>query len=197
MEIDGVDIQSIGLHALRSRLSIIPQDPVVFADTVRWNLDPYGTASDAELWDAIGSAHLREAIVALDGHLGLDAQLSEGGENLSVGQRQLLCLARAILRRSRILVLDEATASVDRATDAHIQAAIRGPAFASATVLTIAHRVDTIMDYDRIMVLDAGRVVEFDSPAVLLARPGGAFASLVRESRSHTSRPTSPLVSRV
>lgn len=176
--IDGVDTTTIPLGQLRRNISIIPQDPVVFAGTVRWNLDPLGEHTDNDLWSALAVAHLNHAVARMDA--GLDSSISEGGENLSVGQRQLLCLARAVLRRNSILVLDEATANIDLATDALIQRAIRSD-FPGCTILTIAHRISTVIDYDRILVLEKGRVVEFDAPQVLLERPDSIFASLVRE----------------
>ncbi|KAJ9526631.1 hypothetical protein QJQ45_017605 [Haematococcus lacustris] len=177
--IDGVDVAAIGLKDLRSRLSLVPQDPVIFSGTLRSNLDPFGAASgDAAIWEAVRRASLTDFVRGLDG--GLDAVIKEGGANLSVGQRQLLCMARALLRASRILVLDEATSNVDNATDNLIQATIRS-AFADCTVLTIAHRLHTIIDSDRILLLDAGKLAEFESPAVLLQRPGGAFRKLVEE----------------
>ncbi|KAL6750031.1 P-loop containing nucleoside triphosphate hydrolase protein [Haematococcus lacustris] len=177
--IDGVDVAAIGLRDLRSRLSLVPQDPVIFSGTLRSNLDPFGAASgDAAIWEAVRRASLTDFVRGLDG--GLDAVIKEGGANLSVGQRQLLCMARALLRASRILVLDEATSNVDNATDNLIQATIRS-AFADCTVLTIAHRLHTIIDSDRILLLDAGKLAEFESPAVLLQRPGGAFRKLVEE----------------
>jgi ABC-type multidrug transport system fused ATPase/permease subunit len=184
--VDGIDTRDLELSRLRRSISIIPQDPVVFAGTLRWNLDPLGERSDAELWAALDRAHLKEAIKRMD--LGLDASLQEGGENLSVGQRQLLCLARAILRRNKILVLDEATANVDLATDALLQAALRAD-FIGCTILTIAHRISTVIDYDRILVLDAGKIVEFDSPKVLQTRDS-LFARLIRETGEHNEVPS-------
>jgi len=176
--IDGVDVSKIGLFDLRSKLALVPQDPVVFSGSVRSNLDPFGAVRDEQaVWEALDRVHLSAVVRAMGG---LDATISEGGGNLSVGQRQLLCMARALLRDSRILLLDEATSNVDNATDAVIQRTIRD-AFRGCTVLTIAHRLNTIMDYDRILVLDAGRVLEYDPPRVLLSRAGSAFASLVGE----------------
>uniref|UniRef100_A0A3P9K0B7 Uncharacterized protein n=1 Tax=Oryzias latipes TaxID=8090 RepID=A0A3P9K0B7_ORYLA len=171
--IDDVDISTIGLHDLRSRLTIIPQDPVLFSGTLRMNLDPFDKFSDEELWKALELSHLKDYVAGLQE--GLQHEVAEGGENLSVGQRQLLCLARALLRKSRILILDEATAAVDLETDNLIQKTIRKE-FAHCTVLTIAHRLDTIMDSSRVMVLDAGKIVEFDSPSNLLGNQGLFYA---------------------
>mmetsp|Transcript_3880 Transcript_3880/g.5967 ORF Transcript_3880/g.5967 Transcript_3880/m.5967 type:complete len:1464 (+) Transcript_3880:108-4499(+) len=177
--IDGKDISQIGLSILRLNLSIIPQDPVMFSNTVRYNLDPFGEKSEYELWEALKKVQLAEAIAVLPD--GLDEQVAEGGENFSQGQRQLLCIARSLLRKPKILVMDEATASIDNTTDASIQQMIREN-FASATILTIAHRLNTIMDSDRVLVLDDGRVAEFDSPSALINQ-GGIFASMVEKSK--------------
>ncbi|RKP23182.1 P-loop containing nucleoside triphosphate hydrolase protein [Syncephalis pseudoplumigaleata] len=176
--IDGVDIASIGLADLRSRMSIIPQDPTLFHGTVRSNLDPFGHHDDHALWDALERAGMKEYVAGLPA--GLDAEITEGGENLSAGQRQLVCLARAMLVNARIIVMDEATASVDMRTDALLQKAIRED-FAGCTILTIAHRLNTVIDYDRIMVLDAGEIREFDSPRRLLENTDGIFHSMVAE----------------
>ncbi|KAF9429896.1 ATP-binding cassette, sub-C (CFTR MRP), member 9 [Podila epigama] len=177
--VDGVDIATLGLYDVRSRFSIIPQDPVLFAGTIRFNLDPLGTRSDLELWQALEDSYLKDYVSQMDG--GLNATVLEGGENFSVGQRQLICLARALLRKTSLLVLDEATAAIDLETDALVQAIIRKK-FADCTILTIAHRINTVMDSDRIMVLDQGRVAEFDTPQNLLANPSSIFYSLAKES---------------
>ncbi|XP_077999979.1 multidrug resistance-associated protein 1-like [Glandiceps talaboti] len=167
--IDGVDISKIGLTDLRSRLTIIPQDPVLFAGTLRMNLDPFNNYSDDEVWKSLKLSHLADFVSGLAD--GLDFDCAEGGENLSVGQRQLICLARALLQKSKILVLDEATAAVDLETDDLIQTTIRSQ-FADCTMLTIAHRLNTIMDSTKVLVLDKGSIAEFDSPANLLSSEG-------------------------
>nr|WEU39104.1 NIES ABC protein [Daphnia magna] len=176
--IDGIDSKSIGLHDLRSKIAIIPQDPVLFSGSLRKNLDPFGLHSDDALWNALEGAKLKEMVKDLSA--GLEANMTEGGANFSVGQRQLICLARAILRQNRILVLDEATANVDQKTDSLIQLTIR-ERFRDCTVLTIAHRLNTIMDSDRIMLLDAGYLKEFGEPAILLENPKSMFYSLVEQ----------------
>ncbi|KAI8877119.1 multi drug resistance-associated protein MRP [Backusella circina FSU 941] len=176
--IDGVDISGIRLFDLRSRLTIIPQDPVLFAGTVRENLDPFGSHDDAQLWEALQHSHLYQYISKLDGKL--NAAVLEGGENFSVGQRQLICLARALLRRTTVLVLDEATAAIDVETDFIIQETIRKQ-FAHCTILTIAHRINTIMDSDKVLVLDKGQVVEFDTPQHLLDNKDSIFYSMAKE----------------
>uniref|UniRef100_A0A158PAR8 ABC transporter domain-containing protein n=1 Tax=Angiostrongylus cantonensis TaxID=6313 RepID=A0A158PAR8_ANGCA len=165
--IDGVDITTIGLHDLRERLTIIPQDPVLFSGTLRFNLDPIQKHTDAELWSAIEHANLKHFVQSFP--LGFQHQVDECGHNISAGQRQLICLTRALMRKSRLIVLDEATASVDSQTDMLIQTTIRSQ-FSSSTIITIAHRLNTIFDYDRVLVMDAGRVAEFDTPQQLLAR---------------------------
>ncbi|CAG2102854.1 unnamed protein product, partial [Medioppia subpectinata] len=180
--IDGVDIQSIGLHDLRRQISIIPQEPVLFTGSVRKNLDPFGEHPDDELWASLEEVQLKESVVQLPGQL--DGMVTEGGSNFSVGQRQLVCLARAILRDNRILVLDEATANVDHRTDALIQRTIREK-FRYCTVITIAHRLNTIIDSDKVMVLDAGEVVEFGIPHTLLEKSDGLFTKLVKQTGKH------------
>ncbi|PVD27619.1 hypothetical protein C0Q70_12785 [Pomacea canaliculata] len=159
--IDGVNIADIGLHDLRSRITILPQDPVLFSGTLRMNLDPLSQYSDDQIWKSLETAQLKRFVEELPEKL--NHQVGEGGQKLSVGQRQLVCLARSLLRRTKILVLDEATAAVDMETDSLIQNTIR-EAFSSCTIITIAHRLNTVMDYDRILVLDEGLVKEYDSP---------------------------------
>ncbi|KAJ7969063.1 ABC transporter C family member 2-like [Quillaja saponaria] len=175
--IDGCDIAKFGLTDLRKVLGIIPQSPVLFSGTVRFNLDPFNEHNDPDLWEALERAHLKDVIRR--NSLGLDAEVSEAGENFSCGQRQLLSLARALLRRSKILVLDEATAAVDVRTDALIQKTIREE-FKSCTMLIIAHRLNTIIDCDRIILLDAGRVIEYDTPEELLSNEGSSFSKMVQ-----------------
>ncbi|XP_019419725.1 PREDICTED: ABC transporter C family member 2-like [Lupinus angustifolius] len=175
--IDDCDISKFGLADLRKVLGIIPQSPVLFSGTVRFNLDPFNEHNDADLWEALERAHLKDVIRR--NSLGLDTEVSEAGENFSVGQRQLLSLARALLRRSKILVLDEATAAVDVRTDALIQKTIREE-FKSCTMLIIAHRLNTIIDSDRIILLDGGKVLEYDTPGELLSNEGSAFSKMVQ-----------------
>lgn len=176
--IDNVDISKIGLHDLRSRLSIIPQDPTMFEGTVRGNLDPLMQYSDNEVWEALDKCQLGDLVRAKEEKL--DATVVESGENWSVGQRQLFCLGRALLKKSSILVLDEATASVDSATDGVIQKII-SQEFKDRTVVTIAHRIHTVIDSDLVLVLSDGRVAEFDTPAKLLEREDSFFSKLIKE----------------
>ena len=176
--IDGVDIRSLGLHDVRNKISIIPQDPVIFSGTIRHNLDPFGRHPSDSIWDALQESNLDVAVKAMPGNL--DANVSEGGSNLSVGQRQLLCLARALLKKSKILVCDEATANVDHETDELIRKTIRTK-FNHCTVLTVAHRLNTIIEADKVIVMDAGRVMEFDEPYNLLGNADGLFSAMVRE----------------
>ena len=178
IEIDGVDISTLRLADLRRHVSIIPQDPTLFIGSIRYNLDPLEQYTDAEVWATLRMVHLDDVVAGMEGKL--DAPVTEGGDNFSVGQRQLLCMARAVLKNSKILVMDEATASVDLTTDILIQQMVR-TAFRDCTVLTIAHRLHTVMDSDRIMVLDAGRLAEFDKPLTLLADPKTIFSSLVNQ----------------
>ncbi|XP_017763434.1 PREDICTED: probable multidrug resistance-associated protein lethal(2)03659 isoform X2 [Eufriesea mexicana] len=169
--IDGVNISEIGLHDLRSKISIIPQEPFLFSGSLRKNLDPFDNYSDNVLWQALEEVELKE--------MGLETHINEGGSNLSVGQRQLVCLARAVVKRNTILILDEATANVDQATDELIQRLIRTK-FESCTVLTIAHRLNTVMDSDRILVMDAGNAVEFDAPHLLIQK-NGYLMNMIKE----------------
>ncbi|XP_055867950.1 ATP-binding cassette sub-family C member 4-like isoform X5 [Biomphalaria glabrata] len=178
LEIDGINIQQIGLHDLRSTISIIPQDPVLFTGSLRKNLDPFQHHSDEQLWKSLDEVKLREQIKDIPE--GLGAEVSEGGVNFSVGQRQLICLARAILRNNRILLIDEATANVDPITDELIQQTIRTK-FRECTVLTIAHRLHTIIDSDRVMVLDNGFIVEFEKPYKLMSQGHGFFYEMVQQ----------------
>ncbi|KAJ3185467.1 hypothetical protein HDU87_000088 [Geranomyces variabilis] len=198
IEIDGIDIGKLGLKDLRTRLTIVPQDPVLFEGTIRSNLDPLDAHTDAEIWSAVrdvglveslernGAAAAAAATAAPPSASGeaftfsLEFAIEENGGNLSLGQRQLVCLARALIRRSRVIILDEASASIDYVADALIQKAIR-VSFKSSTVLTIAHRIRSIADYDRVLVLDSGKVVEYDTPANLMDKAGGVFARMCRQ----------------
>ncbi|XP_028758271.1 ABC transporter C family member 5 isoform X1 [Neltuma alba] len=184
IHIDDIDITSIGLHDLRSRLSIIPQDPTLFEGTIRGNLDPLEEHSDKEIWEALDKSQLRDIIRQKEEKL--DTQVLENGDNWSVGQRQLVALGRALLKQSRILVLDEATASVDTATDNLIQKIIRTE-FKDCTVCTIAHRIPTVIDSDLVLVLSDGRVAEFDTPSRLLEDKSSMFLKLVTEYSSRSS----------
>ncbi|NXD78404.1 MRP7 protein, partial [Halcyon senegalensis] len=173
--LDGVDSQLVALEELRSRLAIIPQDPFLFSGSIRENLDPEGKRTDAELLEVLEQCHLRNAVIQMGG---LDSELGERGRSLSLGQRQLVCLARALLTQAKVLCIDEATASVDQKTDQLLQQTIR-QRFADKTVLTIAHRLNTILDSDRVLVMQAGRVAEMDSPARLSQKDGSLFQRLL------------------
>uniref|UniRef100_A0A7N8YRJ2 ATP-binding cassette, sub-family C (CFTR/MRP), member 10 n=1 Tax=Mastacembelus armatus TaxID=205130 RepID=A0A7N8YRJ2_9TELE len=173
--LDGMDISTVGLAQLRSRLAIIPQDPFLFSGTIRENLDPCGRHPDQQLLDVLDQCHLSSVVSRMGG---LDAEVGERGKSLSVGQRQLLCLSRALLTQAKVLCIDEATASVDQKTDRLLQQTIRDM-FQDKTVLTIAHRINTIMDCDRVLVMHAGKVVEFDSPAALCKTDRSVFHRLV------------------
>lgn len=160
IEIDGVDISSVGLHHLRQKLSIIPQDPFLFTGTLRKNVDPFDQYSDSAImsslkavtiWTQIGQADMTD-------QQRLQFEITDGGSNFSLGQRQLICMSRSILRKSRVLIMDEATASIDEATDHVIQTMIKQE-FSNTTVLTIAHRINTIINYDKLMILDQGNIV--------------------------------------
>ncbi|XP_010523938.1 PREDICTED: ABC transporter C family member 4-like [Tarenaya hassleriana] len=177
MIIDGINICTLGLHDLRSRLGIIPQEPVLFEGTVRTNIDPTEQYSDEEIWKSLERCQLKEIVASKPEKL--DSLVVDNGENWSVGQRQLLCLGRVMLKRSRLLFLDEATASVDSQTDAVIQKIIRED-FEACTIISIAHRIPTVMDCDRVLVIDAGRAKEFDKPGKLLEKQS-VFGALVQE----------------
>ncbi|XP_050385173.1 putative ABC transporter C family member 15 [Argentina anserina] len=176
--IDDVDICKIGLHDLRSRLSIIPQDPTMFEGTVRGNLDPLEQYSDSDVWEALDKCQLGDLVRAKAEKL--EASVVENGENWSAGQRQLVCLGRALLKKSRILVLDEATASIDTATDGAIQKII-SQEFKDRTVVTIAHRIHTVIDSDLVLVLSDGRIAEYNTPDKLLEREDSLFSKLIKE----------------
>jgi len=176
--IDNINIGELGLHQLRNKVTILPQDPVLFSGTIRENLDPFTNYSDDRIWEVLEQSYLKEYVDKQAEKLNYEC--GEGGQNLSVGQRQLICLARALLRKTKILVLDEATAAVDLETDDLIQKTIR-TAFKDCTILTIAHRLNTIIDSDRILVLDKGQVAEYDSPDTLLANEKGIFYGMARD----------------
>ncbi|XP_045559298.1 ATP-binding cassette sub-family C member 5 isoform X4 [Salmo salar] len=176
IKMDGINICDIGLADLRSKLSIIPQEPVLFSGTVRSNLDPFNQYAEELIWDALERTHMKECVSQLP--LKLDSEVVENGENFSMGERQLLCVARVLLRQCKVLILDEATAAMDSETDSLIQETIRN-AFQDCTTLTIAHRLHTVLNCDRIMVLNQGQVVEFDEPSNLLANENSRFCSML------------------
>jgi ABC-type multidrug transport system ATPase subunit len=178
--IDGVDINNAKLLDLRSNLAIIPQDPVLFQGTIRFNLDPFSNYTDEQLWAVLEKSYLKAKIISFP--LKLHSLVTENGENFSIGERAQICLARALLRltTSSILALDEATASLDRSTDDQIQYALKLNT-TNITTITIAHRLETIIDYQRVMVMDNGKVMEFDTPNKLLRDPTSHFYSLVQE----------------
>ena len=175
--IDYVDIGKINIQSARRAMSVITQNPILFTGSLRMNLDPFEEYADQELWDALEEASLKTMVEKLPKRL--NGEIKECGANFSVGERQLLCLARALLRRSKIIILDEATANVDYKTDQLIQETIRTKS-KNCTVITIAHRLNTIIDYDRVLVLENGQVVEYDKPEILLQNKGGQFSGLYR-----------------
>lgn len=177
IEVDGENLTVLGLHDCRSKLTILPQDPVLFSGSLRMNIDPLNQFKDEQIWSAIEHAHLKSFVLSLPS--GLEFECGEGGGNISAGQKQLVCLARSLLQKTKILILDEATAAVDLETDDLIQRTIREE-FRDCTVLTIAHRINTVLDYDRIIVLDKGCVMEYDTPNHLLKDPNSLFYELAR-----------------
>lgn len=187
--IDDVNISTLPLHTLRSKISVIPQDPILFSGTIRSNLDPFGLYTDTELREGMRRCNLSDLLndndidnknYIEDNSLisDLEMKVEENGLNFSVGQRQLLCIARALLSNAKVIIMDEATAGVDVKTDASIQRTIRQE-FKNCTCLTIAHRLNTIMDSDRVLVMDAGKAMEFDKPSALLENPNSMFSQLV------------------
>ena len=183
--IDGVNIKDLNLRVSRRHMAVITQDPVLFSGSLRKNLDPFSLYQDHELWRALEDVQLKTLVQQLPDQL--KYKLRESGSNFSVGERQLLCLARALLQKSKIIILDEATANVDFKTDRLIQEVIRSR-FKDSTVVTIVHRLNTIMDYDKVLVMEQGRVVEFDKPQVLLQNKNGVFARLVHTSSMATAK---------
>ena len=183
MLIDGVDIGTLNLQRARRSMAVIAQDPVLFGGSLRRNLDPFSVQTDLDLWTALEEVQLKAMVEKLPGQL--EYRVNETGSNFSVGERQLVCLARTLVQKSKIIVMDEATANVDFKTDNLIQEVIRHK-FKDSTVLTIAHRLNTIMDYDKVLILDGGRMVEFDKPEILIQN-GGIFAELVKNSYARKS----------
>ena len=183
MLIDGVDVGTLNLQTARRSMAVIAQDPVLFGGSLRRNLDPFSVQTDLDLWTALEEVQLKAMVEKLPGQL--EYRVNETGSNFSVGERQLVCLARALVQKSKIIVMDEATANVDFKTDNSIQEVIRHK-FKDSTVLTIAHRLNTIMDYDKVLILDGGRMVEFDKPEILIQN-GGIFAELVKNSYARKS----------
>ncbi|XP_039621912.1 multidrug resistance-associated protein 5-like isoform X1 [Polypterus senegalus] len=174
--IDGINIAQVSLEELRRKLSVIPQEPVMFIGTIRSNLDPWSQCTDAQIWDALEKAHMKENVANLPQML--ESKVLENGENFSVGERQLLCLSRALLRQSKIVLLDEATAAVDLETDKLIQETIHN-SFSKCTTLIITHRLNTVMNCDRILVLHQGEVLEFDTPSALLSNENSHFRAIL------------------
>jgi len=197
ISLDGVNLASLPLQKARQAMGVIPQNPILFSGSLRYNLDPMGVCDDQELWAVLERTHMKGAIGKVAN--GLDAVVSANGENWSVGERQLLCLARALLLRAPVLWMDEATAAVDVHTDQLIQATIRGEV-GRRTLITIAHRLQTIMGYTYVLGMAQGRVVEFDSPRNLLNHSSSLLASLVKESgtanqlRAQANAPSWPMI---
>ena len=185
IEIDGIDISSLGLHKLRHQVAVIPQTPVLFSgSTIMENIDPFGTFDEQDVRKALHDVQMLDAIDSLP--QGLKSVVAEGGSNFSVGQRQLLCLARALLRRTKILILDEPSANVDKQTDQLLQEAVSAN-FPDSTIIAVAHRLDTVIEYDKIIVLGGGRVLEFGAPKALIEAEGD-FAKMVEDTGSRTTQ---------
>ncbi|KAF3448656.1 hypothetical protein FNV43_RR09369 [Rhamnella rubrinervis] len=176
--VDGIDISTIGLHDLRANLGIIPQDPTLFSGSVRYNLDPLSQYTDQEIWEVLVKCQLRRAVEEKED--GLDSSVVQDGSNWSMGQRQLFCLGRALLKRSKVLVLDEATASIDSATDSILQKTIRNE-FGDCTVITVAHRIPTVIDCNMVLAISDGKLMEYDEPVKLMSRESSLFGQLVKE----------------
>mmetsp|Transcript_34912 Transcript_34912/g.104131 ORF Transcript_34912/g.104131 Transcript_34912/m.104131 type:complete len:198 (+) Transcript_34912:3851-4444(+) len=184
--IDGTDISQVGLHTLRSGMSIIPQQPTLYSDcTIRENLDPFKIHSDEEIHVVLQDVQMESAVRALP--VGFETMISEDGANLSVGQRQLLCLARAILRKSKILILDEPTANCDRHTDHQLHAALERN-FKGSTIISVAHRLETVINHDFILVLGNGKVLDYGPPGHLLKRSHGPFVTMVEDTGAAMSK---------
>lgn len=185
IEIGGIDIRSLGLHKLRQSMSVINQNPILFSGcTIKDNLDPFGHFSDEEIQGALEDVQMMKVVNKLP--FGIHSQVSAGGQNFSLGQRQLLCLARALLQKSKILVLDEPTANVDGRTENLLQKAL-SKSFRDATIISVAHRLDTIIENDLIMVLGNGKVLEYGSPFRLISQDGH-FTSMVDDTGDEMSR---------
>ncbi|VDM81163.1 unnamed protein product, partial [Strongylus vulgaris] len=178
--IDGVNIAELGLHELRSRITIIPQDPILFSSTLRFNVDPFNQFADSDIWVALEACQLKEMVLKQNG---LYTEIEEGGKNISLGERQLLCLCRSLLEGGEILILDEATASLDYATQMLVNEVVRVH-FRSATVITIAHKLETIGNCDRVMVIEDGIVVEYDTPENLLANKDSIYREMVETKKT-------------
>ncbi|XP_070510894.1 ATP-binding cassette sub-family C member 5-like isoform X3 [Cardiocondyla obscurior] len=183
IKIDGIDISKLELDVLRSKLSIIPQDPVLFSGTIRSNLDPFQQHADSDVWNVLEKTQMKEKVSLMPGKL--DASVGFGGNNLSVGERQLLCLSRALLHSTKILILDEATASIDPETETTVHHTLQNE-FADCTILTIAHRLQTVLTCNRILVMSEGKIVEFDTPTTLLSRPDSEFSKLMSATNDST-----------
>lgn len=175
--VDGIDLETLNIQDARRTFSVIIQDPILFAGSIRGNMDPFMKLEDYEIWNALEDVQIKQWVELLPGQL--QYRLTESGSNLSAGERQLLCLARVLLQKNKIVILDEVAANVDFKTDRLIQEVIRTK-LKDVTVLTIAHRLETIIDYDRVMVIDQGRVIEFDKPGALLNNRGSYFAELMK-----------------